>query len=370
MRRTVKRKSLPFRLLPVFILLSQFTISTDAQVVRPGAGEPPAPLFQSDETLYLTLSMDMKTVFSNRKEEEKHPAVISYTDHAGTKITIPMMVNLRGNFRKDPNNCDFPPLRFDFSKTTVKNTIFEGQDKVKLVTHCRSRLQLYEQNVLKEYLAYKLYNLLTEESYLVRLVHMTYADDKGELDTIDKIAFLLEPTGQMAARNGCEKLKVSNIHQTKTNQYKTTVMALFQYLIGNTDWSVWAQHNIVLLKEDTSVVPIVVPYDFDWSGLVNAPYAVPAEFLPIETVRTRLYRGFCVSNTVLQPALDEFRQRKDEIYQTCNNIPFLSDKELKKILKYIDDFFSIIENPKKVESVFQHKCRTVDQDAESQAKEM
>jgi hypothetical protein len=250
-------------------------------------------------------------------------------------------------------------LRFNFSDSTARNTIFEGQDKIKLVTHCRSRLDLYEQNVLKEYLAYKLYNLFAEESYLVRLIHLTYADVKGKFDTLTKMAFLLEPTEHMAHRNGCERMKVSNIHQTKTNNYKTMVMAIFQYMIGNTDWSVWAQHNTILVKEDTSVVPIVVPYDFDWAGLVNAPYAVPAEFLLIPTVRTRLYRGFCRPDAELQPALDEFRQSKDEIYQTCNSVPFLSEKESKKVLKYIDDFFNIIENPKKVEEEFHRKCRSV-----------
>ena len=239
------------------------------------------------------------------------------------------------------------------------NTIFVGQEKIKLVTHCRSRHDLYEQNVLKEYLAYKLYNLFAEESYYVRLVHVTYADVKGKLDTLNKMAFLIEPTKQMAQRNGCERLQVSNIHQTKTNKHKTMVMAIFQYLIGNTDWSVWVQHNTILLKEDTSPVPIVVPYDFDWSGLVNPPYAVPSEFLPIETVRTRLYRGYCRTDAELQPALNEFIQSKDEIYQTCNSIPFLSEKELKKVLKYIDDFYKIIENPKKVELEFHSKCRTI-----------
>ncbi len=159
----------------------------------------------------------------------------------------------------------------------------------------------------------------------------------------------------MVVRN----LEVSNIHQTRTNKHKTTVMAIFQYMIGNTDWSVWVQHNIKLLKEDNSDLPIVVPYDFDWSGLVNAPYAVPAEILPIETVKTRLYRGFCKPDAELQPALDEFRQRKDEIYRTCNSVPFLTEKELKKVLQYIDDFFKIIENPKKVKSEFHQKCRSL-----------
>ena len=358
--RSLKRKTLLFQLLLVLIIPIKSYILLDAQDIRPSAGEPPTSLFQSDEPLYLTLTMDIKSVFSNREAEESHPAEISYIDTEGNKITIPMKINVRGHFRRESNNCDFPPLRLNFSDPTVINTIFDGQDKIKLVSHCRSRLDLYEQNVLKEYLAYKLYNLFAEESYFVRLVHMTYADVKGKLDTLNKMAFLLEPTKQMAHRNGYEKLEVSNIHQTKTNRHKTTVMAIFQYMIGNTDWSVFVLHNIILLKEDTSVVPIVVPYDFDWCGLVNPPYAVPPEFLPIETVRTRLYRGFCRTDAELQLALKEFRQCKDEIYQTCNSVPFLSEKELKKVLKYIDDFFKIIENPKKVELEFHSKCRTIE----------
>ena len=358
--RPIKRKILLFQLLLVLIFLLKSYVPVDAQDIRPIERNLPASLFQSEEPLYLTLTTDYKSVFSNREAEESHPAEMSYIDTEENIITIPLKINIRGNFRKDRNNCDFPPLRLHFSDTTVKNTIFDGQHKIKLVTHCRSRLDLYEQNVLKEYLAYKLYNLFAEESYFVRLVHMTYADVKGKLDTIKKVAFLIEPTQQMAHRNGCEMLEVSNIHQTRTNQHKTMVMAIFHYMIGNTDWSVWVQHNAILLKKDTSVVPIVVPYDFDWSGLVNAPYAVPAEILPIEKVTTRLYRGFCRPDTELQLALNEFRECKDEIYQTCNNVPFLSEKELKKVLKYMDDFFNIIENPKKVELEFHQKCRTIE----------
>ena len=355
----MKKKTFLFLIVLVLLCPIKSYVLLDAQDIRPSAGESPKYLFQSDELLYLTLTMDVKSVFSNREAEERHPAEISYTNTEGNKITIPININVRGNFRKDRNNCDFPPLRLCFTDTAVINTIFVGQEKIKLVTHCRSRHDLYEQNVLKEYLAYKLYNLFAEESYYVRLVHVTYADVKGKLDTLNKMAFLIEPTKQMAQRNGCERLQVSNIHQTKTNKHKTMVMAIFQYLTGNTDWSVWVQHNTILLKEDTSPVPIVVPYDFDWSGLVNPPYAVPSEFLPIETVRTRLYRGYCRTDAELQPALNEFIQSKDEIYQTCNSIPFLSEKELKKVLKYIDDFYKIIENPKKVELEFHSKCRTI-----------
>ncbi len=246
----------------------------------------------------------------------------------------------------------------NFSSSTVINTIFDGQDKIKLVTHCRSRKDFYEQNLLKEYLSYKLYNLFTEECFRVRLVHLTYADTRGKVDTLEKMAFMIEPNQQMARRNDCEILKVKNIHQTRTNKHKTTVMSVFQYMIGNTDWSVWVLHNIVLLKEDSTVLPIVVPYDFDWSGLVNPPYAIPAEFLPIESVRTRCYRGFCKPDAELQLALDEFKQRRDEIYQTCSSVPFLTEKELNKTIKYMDQFFKTINSPKAVEYEFHQNCRT------------
>ncbi len=327
----------------------------EAQDFYPGTGVSIKSLFQSDEPLYLTLTMDMKSVFSNREEEESHPAEIGYTDAEGKIITLPMKISVRGNFRKDSIICDFPPLRLNFAETIVLNSIFEGQDKIKLVTHCQSKFVRYEQNVLKEYLAYKLYNLFAEESYFVRLAQLTYADVTGKLDTLERMGFLIEPISQMLKRNDCEELIVNKIQQTETNRHKTTVLAIFQYMIGNTDWSVWNQHNIELLTKGTSAIPIVVPYDFDWSGLVNAPYAIPAGSLP--SVRTRMYRNFCLTDAELQLALDEFRQHRDEIYQTCRNVPYLSAKELKKTLKYIDDFFEIIENPKKVESEMHLKCR-------------
>lgn len=356
--RSINKNNLAFLLLLVLICPIRSHSWLYAQDVSSSKDDLPKPLFRSDEPLFLTLSMDIKTVIRDIEEKENHPAEISYTDQEGNEIKLPIKIKVRGNFRKDPNNCDFPPLRFNFSDNTVKNTIFGGQDKIKLVTHCRTRNDLYEQNVLKEYLVYKLYNLFTEESFPVRLVHLTYADTRGKIDTLKKMAFLIEPNQQMARRNDCEILEVEKIQQERTNRHKTTVMSVFQYMIGNTDWSVWALHNVVLLKEDPKTLPIVVPYDFDWCGLVNAPYAKPAELLDIETVRTRLYRGFCRPDEELQLALNEFRQRREEIYQTCRSVPFLTEKEMSKIIKYMDEFFITIENPKKVEVEFHRNCRT------------
>jgi hypothetical protein len=323
-----------------------------------GSVQSPALLFQSDEPLYITLSMDVKTVIRDIEERSSHPAEISYTDQEGKIIKLPIKIKTRGNFRKDPANCNFPPLRLNFSNSTVINTIFEDQDKIKLVTHCRSRNLAYEQNVLKEYLTYKLYNLFTEVSFKVRLVHMTYADTEGRQDTLERMGILIEPNQQMAERNGYKIVKIQRVQQESTDRNKITVLSIFQYLIGNTDWSVPALHNVVLLWEYPGAVPVVVPYDFDVCGLVNAAYAKPPEHLPIESVTTRLYRGYCRPDEELQLALNEFRHRKDEIYKTCHSIPFLTEKELKKTLKYIDDFFETIENPKAVRKEFHDNCKT------------
>lgn len=344
----------------LFVLICPILTGTwiCAQDVSSKSDVLPKSLFQSDEPLFLTLSMDVKTVIRDIEEKESHLAEISYTDQEGNNVKLPIKIKVRGNFRKNPVNCDFPPLRLNFSSSTVKNTIFEGQDKIKLVTHCRSRKDLYEQNVLKEYLAYKLYNLFTEESYCVRLVHLTYADTKGKIDTLEKMAFLIEPNQQLARRNDCEILKVEHLQQERTNRHKMNVLSVFQYMIGNTDWSVWALHNVIMLKENPTALPIVVPYDFDWCGIVSAPYAVPAENLPIESVRTRWYRGFCRPDAELQLVLDEFRQRREEIYHTCRNVPFLSEKDLNKTIKYMDQFFKTLENPRAVKVAFHQNCRT------------
>jgi hypothetical protein len=354
---SIHKKFLAFLSMLTLICLAGAVARLHAQDGSSTAAGEMMPLFQSDEPLYLTLSMDVRTVIRDIEEEGNHPAELSYTDQNGNEIKIPIKIKVRGNFRKDPAHCDFPPLRINFSSTTVKNTIFEGQDKIKLVTHCRSRKDLYEQNVLKEYLAYKLYNLFTPESFGVRLALITYADTEGRQDTLKKMAFLLEPEQQMARRNGCEILEVKGVRQDRTERNKTTMMAVFQYLIGNTDWSVWALHNVVLLKSSPRALPIVVPYDFDWCGLVQAPYALPSEHLPIESVRDRLFRGFCRPDAELQPLLDEFRQRREVIYQTCSGVPYLTEKELRKTIKYMDQFYKTLDNPKAVEIEFHRNCR-------------
>jgi len=319
----------------------------------------PTLLFQSDDPLSLTLTMDIRTVLKDTGDDMgQHPALISYLTPEGDTIIVPLRIRTRGYFRRDPMNCNFPPLRLNFAKETSGNTIFEGQDKLKLVTHCRSSGKQYEQNVLKEYLAYRFYNLFTEESYRVRLAEMNYADSEGKIKTLRKLAFIIEPEEQMAARNLCDEVKIKNIRQDYCDQEKATLLSVFQYMIGNTDWSVPAMHNIDLIRKQAGGSPIPVPFDFDWSGLVNAPYAVPSKNLNIDNVRIRVYRGLCRTEEEFEKAFQEFRDREEEIIRTIESVPYLDEREMSKTIRYIEQFFNVINNPNAVRKEIYNACRT------------
>jgi hypothetical protein len=291
-------------------------------------------------------------------ERDQHEAEISYISPENGLVVIPLKIRSRGHFRRDPMNCDFPPLRLNFSDSLVENTLFEGQDKLKLVTHCRSRGAQYEQNILKEYLVYRLYNLFTEESYRVRLVDLSYADSRGKRDTVHKMGFLLEPTKHLASRNNKIVCKVKNVQQSQCDPLSSTRLSVFQYMVGNTDWSVPVPHNIDLIQEKPGSVPVAVPYDFDWCGLVDAPYAVPAENLGIDDVKTRVYRGVCRDRDEFELAFQEFQEKKSEIFQLIETLPHLSDKEKTRVQRYIEQFYATLDNPRLVQKEIINACRT------------
>jgi hypothetical protein len=316
------------------------------------------PLFASREALSLTLTMDMRKVLKDTDEDrEQHPAMIEYLAPGGDTVRIPVRVRTRGHFRRNPMNCNFPPLRLNFSNTPVANSVFEGQDKVKLVTHCRSRGDKYVQNVLKEYLCYRFYELLTEEGFKVRLANIRYADSQGKRDTLYKMGFLIEAEKHMVARNNMIPVEIRNVRQEQCDSFKTSRMSVFQYMIGNTDWSVAVPHNIILMQEKPGVPPVAVPYDFDWCGLVTADYAVPAENLPISSVRERLFRGMCRNEQEFEMVFTEFRAIREEVFNTIEAVPGIDPKVKGRVIKYIEDFYETLDNPRSVRSEFLNKCR-------------
>jgi hypothetical protein len=265
-------------------------------------------------------------------------------------------VRTRGNFRLRRRTCNFPPLRINFKTKDTENTVFHGEDKLKLVAHCQDNKEEFEQYVLQEYLIYRIYNLFTDRSFRVRLARMTYVDTGSDKEPFTRWGFLLEDDDRMAARNGMDIFEMQGIHPDATDYELVTLLYVFQYLIGNTDWSVSGMHNIELMAGETQV-PYAVPFDFDWSGLIAAPYARPDPQLPIRKVRDRLFRGYCRTPEELAPVFAQFNAKKDDIYALYRNQAGLDEDYLEKTLKYFDEFYETINDPRKVDREFIRRCR-------------
>jgi len=319
---------------------------------------PPTPLFQTADPLALQLRTDLRALFRDRSEKRvEHPATLRFSSGSDTG-SVKVDLRTRGIFRL--KRCSFPPIRIDLPARKVEHTPFAGQDKLKLVTHCQGD-RSSERNLLKEYALYRAFNALTDSSFRVRLAHITYLDT-ARADTVIRYGFLIESDEALARRLGAAVLVADRVPDFVTDTSYMTLVAVFQYLIGNTDWSVWGRHNIVILRDTAgSHRLLAVPYDFDFSGAVGAPYAVPPEQLPIKSVRERLYRGYCQPDTVLSPVLARFRAAKDSIYASVRAVPDLPERDIRGVLGYFDDFFRAIDDRGTVQREFVRRCRTMPQ---------
>src|ERR1700682_561408 len=250
---------------------------------------PEKGLFETDNVLEITLSGNVHELLNDRSDNTKnHSLRLAYKSDDSSLVSVPVEARTRGHFRKLKENCYYPPILLQFPKgDTLKASIFREDSKLKLVMPCKG-----DQYVINEWLVYRLYNLITTRSFRARLARVTLDDNKSKKGAVPFYGMLLEEEKQMAERNKAISVKVKlRPEQTESNSFLT--IAVFEYMIGNTDWSVQYQQNIKLIKFDSSSVPSPVPYDFDMSGIVNSPYATPAEELNMRSVRERRYRGYC-----------------------------------------------------------------------------
>jgi hypothetical protein len=232
-----------------------------------------------------------------------------------------------------------------FPKDQLKGTVFGGQGSLKLVTHCE-KAPRYEQSLLVEYGVYRAYNQLTDMSHRARLARITYADTRDSTRTITRYGFFLEADKDMAERNGGRLLEHSGGSYSEMEPGQMDLVGVFEWLIGNTDWSVVMSHNIRLVQLEGKEWLYPVAYDFDFSGLVNAPYSMPDARLPIKSVRQRLYRGLCRPLDVMAPTLERFMARREAIEQAFRTVPDLDPKRLKEVTDYLKDGFTTMAKPK------------------------
>ena len=348
---------LSFKITVLFALLFFFAQGSYAQVEELDKPYVASDLFESDTLIELSITTNLKELIKDTGKKSKyHQARLSY--HQGDSIvSIIVELKTRGHYRKNKNVCAFPPLRIKFNQATSSYTLFHDQDKLKIVGHCRNSNPRFQQMVFQEYLIYKAYQILSPESFRVRLARVTYKDSADEMKPLTEYVFFIEDFEKMAKRNGKIPIYKERIHQENTMIFQATRMAVFQFMVGNTDWGVPTLHNIKLIASTPTSRPVTVPYDFDWSSLVNAPYAVPNEKLDVDNIHQRLYRGYKRTPEELEFVFKEFRMKKDAIYSLYQNNTLLTEKEKKRVLDYFDEFYEIINDPKLIQRYFIDKAR-------------
>lgn len=310
-------------------------------------------LFDAEDVLHLKLAGNIKALFNDRGSNSPYrPLLLTYKE-ADKDVSIPLKAKTRGNFRRARENCTYPPLLLNFQKATNVKTLFQEQDKMKLVMPCRD-----DQYVIREYLVYKLYNLITPQSYKARLAKAVFYDSARKKEVGNFFTFLLEEDEQMAKRNGTRILEKKMIKGESTETETFLKMAVFQYMIGNTDWSVPYLHNIRILSFDSLTIPSVVPYDFDHAGIVDAPYALPPEQLELRSTQDRRFRGYCITDMKsFDQVIALFNRLRKDIYSVYTSCPLLDSRYIGATTKFLDEFFNTINDPKKLKAAFSYPCQ-------------
>lgn len=313
---------------------------------------PPAGLFESEEILEIKIAGNVRGLFNDRGDAAPYrPMVLSYKGADSNEVTINIRAKTRGNFRRKKENCSYPPIMLNFTKKEAKPSLFDQQDKLKLVTPCAG-----DNYIIREYLVYKLYNLITPKSFRARLVRVNFFDTERKKES-NILGMLLEEDEQMAKRNGSQLMEIKNLAGENTETETFLKMAVFQYMIGNTDWSVPFLHNIRILSFDAKSVPSVVPYDFDHAGIVDAPYALPPEQLELRSTQERRYRGYCITDwKTMDEVLATYNRLKDDIYKVYTTNTLLDAKYVKSTTRFLDGFYETINDPKRMKSEFSFPC--------------
>jgi|KBSMisStandDraft_5_1062788.scaffolds.fasta_scaffold26990_3 hypothetical protein len=314
------------------------------------------PLFASSEPLGFSLVADFGQVQHDRDPEsdKNYPASIVLSQGTPEEKSIAVRIRTRGHSRLKPDFCTFAPLRIIFPENPT-GTVFEGQKSLKLGVHCREAGD-YPEYTLREYPVYRMFNVLTPNSFRARLAEVRYVDSKNSKTNV-RGGLFIEDDDDVARRMGGRISDSTGPNGARLDFGMTSLTTMFEYLIGNTDVSIRSLHNIrAVVKPDGTRYP--VPYDFDFSGLVDAPYSAPNPMLKISTVRERLYLGPCQTPAVLNVFLSRFRTAREALLAVYDSVPMLKPKYRTEAKEYLDEFYRKTEGPGGVKRAFIEGCGT------------
>jgi hypothetical protein len=227
----------------------------DAQSVTDGAEIQ--PLFASHDMMTVRIEAPLTTLMKEQPDVEYLDGTFSYIDSAGQEHSLDLKLRTRGKYRRKKTTCNFSPIRLNFRKKQVDGTEFAGQDKLKLVTHCQTRKKSFEQLVLREYLAYRIMQTLSDKSFGARLMQITYVDTEKDGKSITKYGFVIEDEDDIGQRIGMTAAKVRGIKAEELDPLQANLVSVYEYLIGNTDFSPRIRrYPMISISQESSTRPM------------------------------------------------------------------------------------------------------------------
>ena len=314
-------------------------------------------LFQRADPLEFNLTANFNAINKDRNPESttRYPATLTVATADGAPRTIPVKLSARGHFRRMARNCGVVPLRVEFPRDGMAGTPFDGQTTLKLGTGCEDSKE-YEQITLREYLQYPMFNLVTPLSFRARLARATYVDEKSKKKSAARYALFIEHENDVARRAEGRVVELPRLVFKDLEAETLTRMMLFEYMIGNTDLSIWALHNVRLVQRPDRAL-LAVPYDFDLSGLVHAPYATPDRRLGLRSVVDRLYRGPCRTTDEFDAAAEPFRAKRTDMLALVDAMRDLDQSLRGEMKEYIAGFFRVIDKPASIKKALVDACK-------------
>ena len=313
-------------------------------------------LFEDTEPLQLSLRVDLKDYQRTRKKEEYKDARLIIHSADTLSLTVPVRIRARGVFRR--GFCRVPPYWLNIRYSGMEVEVLEGIRRIKVVPQCRYNKQ-YTDYLLKEYMVYRIYNLVTPYSFRVRLARIDYVDTGRDEKVHNCWGFFIEPEQALANRLGGTLEEDDLLAMRTVNPEVMDRLAMFQYMIGNGDYSITGRHNVKIINLGTpgrlGLLP--VPYDFDYTGIVNTEYAVPNEGLGISSVRERYFMGPCRNSTVHRRVVEELCLLEKEILDLILTFDYLESDEKIEMVDYIESFFDEIEDDSFIERRILPTCK-------------
>ena len=343
----------------VLLLLAVQITTAQAGVGEKSSAETSDSFFQDQEPIAMRLKFSTKDIKKNTNDSTYISSTLLIQNKERSWDSLQIKLRARGNHRRQ--NCYYAPLKVKLKKKATKETMLEGNTKLKLVLPCLLQKDK-DDLVLKEYMAYKLFEIISPYHFKTRLANIEFEEEiRSRIKKHNLKAILIEDIDKVAERHNGRAMK-REVHPLQQDDLTSLQNAFFQYLIGNTDFSTRGGHNQKLLFTDNKYVSI--PYDFDMSGLVNAPYATVSGVDNLNSYATevtqRVYKGYKRDDKLLQEVRQKYIASKDGVFEVIDGLEqFFNDpSQFAQAKDFIDDFFEIMESDKKFEKFIVDRTRT------------